>query len=255
MIGTAYLDESSDAVQKETFVAAGFFCVDHEWRRLRRKWRKILRPRGIECFRASDCRNLQGDFATLKEKWGEERAYKIADKIRTDLGDLIDNSGLLIGFGFGINMHDFWEVDAMPEARACRNWMRECHDYETYAFRAVFGKITETILRLLDGDNYLFFVCDESPHYRKIKRGYDRFRKKFPAIAERMLGISQLNDKRVPELQMADFMADVAREMVTRHIATRQTAEPLSVKTRVFNVDCAHKHSMLRVLSGEATGM
>jgi hypothetical protein len=256
MIGTAYLDDSADANQSVAFVAAGFFCVDPEWKRLRREWRRILKPHGIRYFRATDCRNLQGGFANLKEKWGEARARQIADRIRQQLADLVENSGLLIGFGFGINMHDFWEVDAMPEARACTQWMRECHDYQTYAFRNMFCKITHTVMRLTTDENYLIFICDDSTHQRKIRRGFERVKKKYPELGERMLSLAPMDDKKIPELQMADFMADVAREMVTRHLATAGAqAEPAAIKTRVFSVECSNKHSMLRVLSGEAKGV
>jgi hypothetical protein len=256
MLGTAYLDDSADATQSEVFVAAGFFCVDPEWKRLRREWRKILKPHGITYYRTTDWRNLKGDFAKLKEKWGDTRARQIADHIRKQLINVMDGSALLMGFGFGISMKDFWEVDVMPEARACSQWMRRCHDYQSYAFGNVFGKITHTVLQLPPGDNYLFFVCDDSTHYRKIKRALDRFKRKYPALGERILSIAPLDDKKITELQMADFMTDVAREMVTRHIETSGAeAEPLSIKTRIFNVDCSNKHSMLRVLSGEAKGV
>jgi hypothetical protein len=256
MIGTAYLDDSADPNQSDVFVAAGFFCVDPEWRRLRREWRKILKPHGIGYFRATDCRNLQGDFAKLKEKWGERRAHEIANCIRQKLSNLMEDAELLIGFGFGINMRDFWEVDAMPEAKACRQWMRECHDYQTYAFRNMFGKITHAVLQLPPCDNYLLFVCDGTTHYRKIKRGFDRVKKKFPELGERMLSLAPMDDKKVSELQMADFMADIAREMVTRSFTSADgKAEPACIKTRVLSVDCSNKHSMLRVLSGEAKGV
>jgi hypothetical protein len=55
---------------------------------------------------------------------------------------------------------------------------------------------------------------------------------------------------------MADFMADMAREMVGRHIASGGgTAEPTTIKTRVVTVDCAHRHSMLKVLRGDVPGV
>lgn len=256
MLGTAYLDDSADATQSVAFVASGFFCIEPEWRRLRRGWRKILKPHGIRYFRATDWRNLSGSFEPLRLKWGEARARVIANDIRSRLVTLMDSSTLLMGFGFAINMQDFWEVDALPEAKACPQWMRECHDYETYAFRNMFCKITESVIHLTSDDNYLFFICDESNHYRKLKRGFDRVKNKFPVLGERMLSLAPMNDKLIPELQMADFMADIARELVTRSFASADgKAEPKVIKERVFSIECSNMHSMLRVLSGEARGV
>ncbi len=255
MMGTAYLEESADATQSNAFVAAGFFCVDPQWKSLRRAWRRVLRPHGIPYYRTADWRSLEGSFKPLREKWGNERARAIADKVRSRLIDVLNGGDLLIGFGFGVNMHDFWEIDRTPDAKACRQWMRECHDYHAYGFRNVFGKIIHTVMQLGDGDNYVFFEVDDSSRFPKVKRAYDRFKRKYPELGERMLSLVPMDDKKIPELQMADLLADVGREMTTRHIVTRERAEPSCIKERILNFDCAHRHSMLRVLSGEAASM
>ena len=257
MLGTAYLDDSADATHSDVFVAAGLFCVDQEWKRLRREWRKILKPHNIAYFRSTDCRNLSGGFEKLKERWREEKARTIVDRIYIQLERLIESSNLLIGCGFGINMKDFHEVDEMPEARINRKWMRDCHDYQTFAFKNMFGYFADTVTKLLEGNNYIVFVCDNSTHYRKIKRGFDRFRQKYPDLGERMPSLTAQDDKLTGELQMADFMADVTREMVTRHLATANATqtEPKAIKTRILNVDCWTKHSMLKIMRGEAPGI
>src|SRR5690242_16177022 len=134
MLGTAYLDDSADRDLSKVFVAAGFFCVDTEWKRLRRDWRKILKLHRIEYFRSFDCRTLSGEFTKLKDKWGEDRARKISANIRTNLESVLETSSILMGFGLSINLKDFYEVDAMPEARQNIQWMRESHDFQTAAF-------------------------------------------------------------------------------------------------------------------------
>jgi Protein of unknown function (DUF3800) len=256
MIGTAYLDDSADGNESQVFVAAGFFCIDEEWKRLRREWRKILRPHNIPYFRTTDWRNLTGGFAGLKDKWKQDRARVIADKVKEQLESLLETSELLGGFALGINLPDFYEVDSMPEARANKKWMRECHDFKTHAFRHVFYQLAHLVGYKLDGDNYVTLICDDSNHYRKIRRGFDRMKIKFPHLADRMLSLAPMDDKTVPQLQMADLLADVTREMTTRHIATQGAeAEPLNIKSKVINVNSWSKPQMLKLLRGEYHGV
>jgi hypothetical protein len=97
MLGTAYLDER---VAKDS------------------------QAHRIGYYRTTDWRDREGDFSNFVERWGEDQARQIADRIRERLADLLESSPLLMGFGFGINLRDFREVDSMPEAQASRR-MRE----------------------------------------------------------------------------------------------------------------------------------
>jgi hypothetical protein len=176
--------------------------------------------------------------------------------MRIRLEEVIESSPIMMGVGFGINMKDFLEVDAMPEAQANQQWMRECHDYKTCAFRNVFNLLAHILIVEFGGENYITFVCDESSHQRKIRRGYERMKEKFPILNERFLGLAPSDDKKVPELQMADLMADVARRMITTYITHggKQEVPPLSIKENVLRVQTWNKSGMLKILSGEATG-
>lgn len=216
----------------------------------------MLRAHKIPYFRSYDCRTLSGGFADLKEKWVQEKACQIADRMRTRLEDVIESSPIMMGVGFGINMKDFLEVDAMPEAQASRQWMRECHDYKTCAFRNVFNLLGHILIVEFGGENYIAFVCDESSHQRKIRRGYERMKEKFPILRERFLRLTPSDDKKVPELQMADLMADVARQMIMKYIVEGGTQEvpPLSIKENVLRVQTWNRSGMLKVLSGQAPG-
>ncbi len=255
MIETAYLDESSDASEKQFFLAAGFVCVDPEWKRLRREWRRILKPHNIGYFRSHDCRFLKGEFLKLTEKWGPERARKIADGIRKSLENVIDSSSLLMGFGMAVNLQDFREVDAMPEAQKNRQWMRDAHDYKTAAFRHIFRMITDVMVNKMGGDNYLTFICDESTHFKKIRRGYERMREKYPQLAERIISLAPMDDQRVPQLQMADLMADVANGMMRKSLNNAGARiTPEVIETRVATVDYWGKIGMLKTLRGEIPG-
>jgi hypothetical protein len=95
MLGTAYLDDSADPANSVAFVAAGFFCLDPEWKRLRREWRRVLKPHGLAYFRSYECRAFKGEFAKLKEKWGDEKGRTIADGIRLRLEDVIESSPIM----------------------------------------------------------------------------------------------------------------------------------------------------------------
>lgn len=162
----------------------------------------------------------------------------------------------MMGVGFGINMKDFREVDALPEAQSNRQWMRECHDYQTCAFRNMFNLLAHILFVELSGENYVAFVCDESTHDRKIRRGYERMKQKFEIMQSRFVGFATLDDKKVPELQMADLMADVARQMIAKYIeiGDGQEVPPLSIKEKVLRVQTWNKSGMLKLLRGEAVG-
>lgn len=258
MLGTAYLDESADPANSTVFVSAGFYCVDPHWKILRREWRRVLKSHGISFFRSYDCRTLKGEFAKLKTKWGDEKARVVADKIRANLIHVLeDTSPLLMGAGFGLNMKDFLEVDAMPEARQNQQWMRECHDYQTCAYRNAFNLLSHLlIVEMKSVENYIAFVCDESTHYRKIKRGYERMKIKFPILADRFVSLARMDDKKIPELQMADLMADGTREMITKYLSqgNEQEVPPSCMRGRVVRVQTWNKNGMLKFLRGEAVG-
>src|SRR5215467_13121972 len=170
MLGTAYLDDSADPSGKTIFLVAGFFCPDGgPWKQLRREWRKILKPHDIQYYRSYDWRTLTGSFENLRQKWGEQKARKIADRIRSNLHEIVEAERLVIGYAMGV-VEAHRTVDALPDAQKSTKWMRECHDYQVAAFRNLFCRMTDNLTTEVDPKLKIAFICDDSTHFRRINR-------------------------------------------------------------------------------------
>ena len=134
--------------------------------------------------------------------------------------------------------------------------MRECHDYQVAAFRNLFCRMTHRLTTEVDATLRIAFVCDDSPHFKVINRGFERVKDKFPDLAEHMLSLTRLDDKVTPELQMADLMADISREMMQKFIASDRQNQitPSVLDEKISSVDLWDKVGMLSNLYGTTPG-
>jgi hypothetical protein len=134
--------------------------------------------------------------------------------------------------------------------------MRECHDYQVAAFRNLFCRMTLMLTTEVDPTLKIAFVCDDSPHFRRINRGYERVKQKFPDLGSKMLSLTRLDDKVTPELQMADLMADVSRQMMQKFIVSNRQNQitPSAFGSKIVSVDLWDKAGMLSNLYGTTPG-
>ena len=261
MLSRAYLDESSDGKAEHVYVAAGFIGIPSDWTKLRHKWNIQLRVsaqshglKRLDYFSSKDCRNLQGPFFPLS-KMGKPipEMKKVALQIRDEL-ELVIKGSPIQGMGIAVNMEDFREYDARPEVRSNPHWNS---DHEDAAFQLTFGLIAE-LLQQLDADgagsHVAGFICDDGSNKIKIEASYDRFKQKHPPLAKYMRGISHLDDKKHPPLQMADLMADLSREMTGRWISNGgdRSHVPCRLAGNVIQIKCYDRDSMERVLKGDS---
>jgi hypothetical protein len=252
MLLWSYIDESSDGSQKKAFVAAGFMAPVADWIALRKPWKRKLKEHRIAYFKSSECRNLQGEFHKYKRELGLETGKEKALLIRDELEKIIRGSSV-IGFAMGVSMADFWKLNAAPEVKANPRWNT---DHEDAAFRLLIHALVSRLKTEFRGKNYqIGFVHDESSKSAKLKRSYDCFKRQHPDLAECMRNFTSLDDKKHPPLQMADLMADVARDMITRKIDNPElgVTPRQGVTGSVFTVDCWQKAGMLKILQGTAS--
>jgi hypothetical protein len=259
MLAHVYLDESADARAEKVYVAAGFIGTQSLWTELRHKWKIQLRVsakkhglRDIEYFSSKDCRGLRGPFFPLRDFGSATEMEKVALKIRAELETVITQSDI-IGSGVAINMKDFREYNARPEVRANPHWNG---DHEDAAFQLAFGVIAETMRQIEAdgvGSHIAGFVCDDGPKKFTIMASFDRFKAKHSDLAKYMRGIAHLDDKKHPPLQMADLMADLAREMTGHWITNGGDKGKVSCRLpkNVLQVKCYDRDSMERVLRGD----
>jgi hypothetical protein len=248
----SYIDESSDGSQKKAFVAAGFIAPVKTWIALRNPWKRKLKEHRIAYFKSSECRNLQGEFHKYKREFGLEEGKRKALLARDDLERIIRDSSV-VGFALGTNMADFWEVNSMPEAKASSHWNS---DYEDATFQILIHDLLTRLKTEFHDRNYqIGFVHDDSSKSAKLKASYDCFKMRHPDLAECMRSFTSLDDKKHPPLQMADLMADVARDMVSRKIDNPDfdITPRHGVNGSVFVVDCWQKAGMQKIARGKAS--
>lgn len=58
----AFIDESGIHEGSPVVSVGGYFARPKTWKEFTRDWRMVLRPAGIECYHASDCQALRGEF-------------------------------------------------------------------------------------------------------------------------------------------------------------------------------------------------
>ena len=148
-------------------------------------------------------------------------------------------------------MADFWQVDAMQESTVSPFWNR---DYEDAAFQLLIHALVTRLKTEFKGKNYqIGFIHDESAKSEKLEASYRCFKKRHPHLADCMRNFTSLDDKKNPSLQMADLMADVGRDMISRKIDNPafDIAPRVGINGSVFVVDCWQEDGMLRIVRGE----
>ena len=253
MLIWTYLDESADQNQQKAFVTAGFMGRPRDWSSLRRPWKLKLRQHGIRYFKSSECRNLQGEFRKFKTKFGLEEGKRQALLVRDDLERLI-RSRTLIGFAVGTSLVDFHKINSLPEAKTSPHWNR---DFEDATFQILLHNLIARLKHNFPPTFQIGFVHDESQKSEKLKTSYLLFKKRHPELGERMRNFTSHDDKTHPPLQVADLMADVARDVVNRKLDDESIDVTVrdGVKGSVFVVDCWQEWGMMKVLCGQALGL
>ncbi|MFI5087424.1 MAG: DUF3800 domain-containing protein [Terriglobales bacterium] len=249
MIG-CYLDESSDNSRKGIFAVGGFLGYGNDWWNVDVKWRKLREQPDIdiEYFKASECAHGHGQF----EKFRKHPAY-LAPQERAQLnsiyGKFVDicRRGDIIGFGFGVVLHDFYEVLSSPEN--C-GYFPEDPYWFTYDFAMVHAA---TEVRKRRGPA-IAFVCDEHEKYSKIAPDvYDALKANNPLAARNMGTFTKGNDKDLQPLQCADLMAYEARKYCHFWIgssAKRTDAfANLANGHSVWSMKCADKKALLQIIA------
>jgi hypothetical protein len=248
MIFRCYLDESADGKQESEFVTAGYVGLPQAWKALRKPWQEVLREHKLSYFKSSECRNLQGEFWKLKKRFGLEEGHRRADAIRDELVQVIEQ-GEIFGFVMGIDLKQFWQVDALPEAKSSEHWDS---NYSTLGYRGIFYSVAAQIY---DHPTYpdVAFVCDADEGQTKYRdEAFYQLKKRWPEPGSHLRGISHLDDKCIVGLQMADAMADRGRREVIKKIACPSYKANLGLRT--VRIDCFHRRGMLEILRGNLKG-
>jgi hypothetical protein len=83
MLFRCFLDDSKDQEQSKVFSSAGFLGGKDDWIALRVLWEQCLKECGINYFKASEWKMLQGEFARFKTPaYPIPKGREAANKIR-----------------------------------------------------------------------------------------------------------------------------------------------------------------------------
>jgi hypothetical protein len=103
------------------------------------------------------------------------------------------------------------------------------------------------------GHQDVAFVCDLIKEREgSLTAAYNEFKIRYPVLAAHMKGISHLDDKLRPELQIADLMASAGRREVAKRIADPEYKTDMSL--RCVRVDCLQRRGMLEIIQGNIKG-
>lgn len=208
MLIKTFVDDSADEKQEKVVIAGAFSGRFGQWSELKRQWRKRLRREGIQYFRSAEYNSLTGQFFKYRDpgKYPKPEGSKAAKRLRDDLEAIVERNKL---GGVAVCIQ-------MPLFNSFRNRSREAAwifaDPFEIALQILFKQLSQAVKSDI-GDNHRFaFVVDESQSAQRIEKVYLEFKRVNPGLAVNMEGLTHLDDKTTPPLQVADMMASIAKE-------------------------------------------
>jgi hypothetical protein len=215
MVYNCFLDDSKDQKQEQMIISAGFFAVPQVWKPFRQAWNACLRACGIEYFKTSEWRMLNGQFARFKAvdyplPTGRQAANAIRDELRNILERFSKN---INGIGIAIPVADYEEVCAMDEAHAII-----FGDPYHHALQSVIIQTLNQMKRFR-GRNIAAFVHDDGNDFPELWNVYKVCMNTNPQWKKYSGGFQALDDKLHPELQAADMAANYTLQLGQQWLA------------------------------------
>lgn len=247
MILPAYLDDSADKHRERLFATGGVLCKPLEWFDVECKWEKELKKHGINYFRTSDCKWLDGEFRKYRSltDYPKPKGRQKAQEIRSNLEGIVGNSHVL-GFGIAIHMKDLRRfLRTESQARI----VFPSDDPYVMGFYALMFQIVYQVMENTS-KSVIAFVCDqEITHRDELNEAYRQLQTNHPEMADLMGSLTQMDDKKCAPLQVADLMAGVTKDYFEELLANG-TEPPLPVALQ-NNIDFLalydekHMHTVL----------
>lgn len=216
MLFRAYIDDSSDERQESVMVAGVLIGTHRQWMKLRKNWNLRLKRDGLDYFRSTEYNSLRGQFFKFRDavKYPKPKGSQTATAIRDDLDLIIKDSGI-IGMSNVIPLEMFRETVARPEIKDRFN-----PDHFSAAMQAAM-RDSVLYVRQNFGDGHLIsFICDDSPNADHLLAVYRQFKEKNLWLADTLRGMAHQDDKHTPQLQAADLVASVSRELAMEYLRT-----------------------------------
>jgi len=250
MIYQCFLDDSKDQTQDQMVVSAGFIGTKEAWGSLRRDWSKRLREDGLDYFKTSEYKMLEGQFAKFKDEAkypkSEGRGRDAARKIKTDLQEIVKLNHPIVGVGIAIPVVDYNTICARPDAHGVFYG-----DPYHRALESVMFEVAKMV-RARRGHNMVAFVHDEGPDYDSLRQVYRSFRENNPQSAKVIGGFERLDDKLHPPLQAADMIANNVLGIGAEWLS-KGRPDPLKIEMEesIQKIGVWTEHYMLSILKSQ----
>jgi hypothetical protein len=244
MVYQCFLDDSKDQNQSQMVISAGFFATKEDWGRLRSAWTTALRKEGIDYFKTSEYKMLEGQFKQFKTAaYPPPKGRQKATEIRSVLLQILKGVPGIQGVGVGIPIHDYDKVCSRPEAD-------DFFPADPYR-RALEGVLFETVkaARQKSGNHMVTFIHDDGENCDVLRNYYNQFKLANPKTAKFMAGFQSLDDKKHPPLQLADMVANRSLEHGLEWLSNGRNPSLLKeMADNVHHFGVWDEHYMLSIL-------
>lgn len=217
MLIRGYIDDSADQQQETIAVAGAFLGEWKQWQKLVFPWRKRLKAAGMEYFKYSDYQLLHGQFVRFRDKklYPIPKGREAATEIRNDFESIVRDAGIR-GIAHCIPLKMYQKVrNTNPLAAKV---------FPKYAFEAALQSLIRDCAKEFQKDygqrHRLAFMCDEGPESAAIANAYRGFKSLNPDIADLVGALAFGDDKKYPQLQAADLMAGIGKEIGLQRLAS-----------------------------------
>lgn len=213
MMFSCYLDESFDMKQSGFYAVGGFIARGVAVFELERNWEKLLKRRGLEYFKASECEMGKGQFSKVVAKPGKitpderMRLDSISHEFCRLIGNPVeyDKRSFLCVFGVGVPQKDFYDLTKTAKARSILGDSPYRLAYDLAMVQAAwamkeFGK--------REPGHCCSYICDEDEEHKNVApEAFRNLKKKNPKTAKYMCTFSTEDEKACVPLQAADAVA------------------------------------------------
>jgi hypothetical protein len=225
MLYRTFIDDSADQKQEIIMVAGALMGTQKQCNELGRKWSACLKRHHIRYFHSSEYNWLDGEFKKYRDadKYPKPAGRDAARLIRDDLDAVVKQSSLL-------GIASVWplpayrkivkeyelhkKLDPDPFSAAMQSVMREC---------ALVSKDLPQGKK--NKENVVAFVCDDTDNAPKYAAAYAGFKAKNLLLQDILGGMIHRDDKNTPQLQAADVVASIGREMALEYLRTGAQSE------------------------------
>lgn len=243
MLYRTFIDDSSDERREIVMVAGAAIGTHKQWSTLRRQWKARLTRDGLDYFRSTEYYSLRKQFERFRDpvKYPKPKGSEAATLLRNDLEAIVKKVGV-IGFAEIIPMAMFKEITARPEIKCRFN-----PDPFSAAMQGVMRNVTMFVREYIGTNNRVAFVGDDGPNSAYLAAAYADFKRKNDWLSESMGGLAHLDDKKTPQLQVADMIASFAKELATEYIRTKQRVTPKRLEGSFYKLSLWKPETVLQV--------